>query len=147
MHGKPAITRQARDRRRWWGPTAVGSAVVGLVLVGTMLQSLGAVVSAQPSPTPSEAKAEATAVPAAAEAAGWQYRTLFIIWDAEEGNWVIDFSDGTRTVGLDEILNNEGANGWELVAVVPEFAVDLISDNAAGHDVRRLRVFLKQPLP
>jgi hypothetical protein len=132
-----------------------------LVLVASVVAivSFAATVSAQPSPSPSaHAGAEATAAPAPASpstaapsaapattAVRWEYRTLFVTWDTALLNWVADFSDGTRVEGLDTILNNEGANGWELVAVVPELWTQVV-DDAIREDARRLRIFLKKPL-
>lgn len=113
--------------------------VLGLVILGLLAQPLISVVSAQPSESPA-------AAPGTAASGAWEYRTLFVTWDSEALDWVVDFSDGTRTEGLDQILDNEGAAGWHLVSVVPELSVDLVIDNVPSHDVRRLRIFLERPL-
>jgi hypothetical protein len=140
------------------------SALVALVaiLVATLLLAFTTAASAQPSPSPpiapsATASASATAAPGALPSAApaspsapdgatmqWEYRTLFVTWDTTILDWVADFSDGTRIEGLDTILNNEGVNGWELVAVVPELWTQVV-DDAIREDARRLRIFLKKP--
>jgi hypothetical protein len=51
----------------------------------------------------------------------WQYRTIYVTKqlvgkgrDAYR-DWSIKYSDIGLTTGLDNILNVEGKNGWELV--------------------------------
>ena len=143
------------------------TAALIVLLVPVLVMSLGANASAQPSPgatetptpavtpasspspppAPSAAPSQAPASTAApgTTAVAWEYRTLFVTWDANILDWVADFSDGTRIQGLDPILNNEGRHGWELVAVVPELWTQIV-DDAIREDARRLRIFLKKPL-
>jgi hypothetical protein len=125
-------------------------AVLAPTLAATLLALLTSGVSAQPpSPNPDDiGRAPATVVPGdpvIPTAPTWEYRTLFLTWDSDALNWVADFSDGTRIEGLDAVLNGEGANGWELVAVMPEQWTELV-DDAIIQEVRRLRIFLKKPV-
>ena len=39
--------------------------------------------------------------------------------DRKHHDWTLRFSDGTQLIGLDEILNDFGSQGWELVSVLP----------------------------
>ena len=135
---------QRRSSKAWL------MAMMALALGATLLGSLAAGVSAQsPSPNPDDiGRAPATVVPGdpvIATGPTWEYRTLFVTWDSAAVNWVADFSDGTRVEGLDTILNSEGANGWELVAVVPELWTQVV-DDAIREEASRLRIFLKKPL-
>jgi hypothetical protein len=164
----PPPSSQEHHSSRALRRTRSTAAAIAL-LVPLLVMSLGANVSAQPSPAPTEtpmpaatpapsaalspspapsaapSQAPASTAAPGATAVAWEYRTLFVTWDANILDWVADFSDGTRIQGLDPILNNEGRHGWELVAVVPELWTQIV-DDAIREDARRLRIFLKKPL-
>ena len=48
----------------------------------------------------------------------WEHRTVLIQRDA--GGWAIEFADGSRLEGLDQILDEYGSKGWELVNLLPQ---------------------------
>ena len=48
----------------------------------------------------------------------WEHRTVLIQRDA--GGWAIEFADGSRLEGLDQVLDEYGAKGWELVTLIPQ---------------------------
>jgi hypothetical protein len=59
----------------------------------------------------------------------WEYNAVEIgrrEWKDPKGkskgyvDWGIEFTDGTRIVGLTEVLNYYASNGWELVNLVAE---------------------------
>jgi len=83
------------------------------------------------------------------KAAGkWEFRALQVFYDqVEDGEQVywdycIDFSDGTRLTGLNEILNTFAEKGWDLVNVFPSYTASL---GAAGENfAMELRVILKR---
>ena len=162
----PPPSSQEHHSSRALRRTRSTAAAIAL-LVPLLVMSLGANVSAQPSPAPTQiptpavtqapspspspapsaapSQAPASTAAPGTTAVAWEYRTLFVTWDANILDWVADFSDGTRIQGLDPILNNEGRHGWELVAVVPELWTQIV-DDAIREDARRLRIFLKKPL-
>ena len=37
-----------------------------------------------------------------------------------DGVWSIQFADGTALEGLDQVLDEYGSRGWELVGLVPQ---------------------------
>ena len=47
----------------------------------------------------------------------WEHRTVYI--RRREEDWIVLFADGERLVGLDQILDEYGGKGWELVGLVP----------------------------
>ena len=100
----------ATDSRARRGPRArtvsVGSLVLAMLLV---------VATA---PAASGAEAEATAAPAGP--ASWDYRTVFVVWDEAATDWRADWNDGSSTVGLEAVLDNEGSEGWELDSIAHE---------------------------
>ena len=73
----------------------------------------------------------------------WEHRTVLIPRDA--AGWFIEYADGTRLEGLDQILDEYGAKGWELVTLLPQ-----TYHTAAGHygpfDVTAYRAVFKRPL-
>ncbi|MGI8423694.1 MAG: DUF4177 domain-containing protein [Chloroflexota bacterium] len=48
----------------------------------------------------------------------WEHRTVLIQRDA--AGWVIQFADGHRLDGIDQILDEYGSKGWELVSLVTQ---------------------------
>ena len=48
----------------------------------------------------------------------WEHRTVLIPRDA--AGWFIEFADGSRLDGLDQILDEYGSKGWELVTLLPQ---------------------------
>ena len=51
----------------------------------------------------------------------WEYLTLSIEYDRKtHKNWVVEFAGRPPLVGLQEILQAYGADGWELVGLAPD---------------------------
>ena len=48
----------------------------------------------------------------------WEHRTVLIQRDSS--GWAIQFADGTRLEGLDQVLDEYGTKGWELVTLIPQ---------------------------
>jgi uncharacterized protein DUF4177 len=48
----------------------------------------------------------------------WEHRTVLVVRDA--AGWFIEFADGSRLDGLDQVLDEYGSKGWELVTVVAQ---------------------------
>ena len=48
----------------------------------------------------------------------WEHRTVLILHDST--SWHIQFADGTRLDGIDQILDEYGSKGWELVTLAPQ---------------------------
>jgi hypothetical protein len=48
----------------------------------------------------------------------WEHRTVLINRGAS--GWLIEYADGTRLEGLDQVLDEYGAKGWELVTLIPQ---------------------------
>ncbi|HET7771025.1 MAG TPA: DUF4177 domain-containing protein [Chloroflexota bacterium] len=48
----------------------------------------------------------------------WEHRTVLI--QRDESGWAIQFADGSRLQGLDQILDEYGSKGWELVTLQPQ---------------------------
>ena len=48
----------------------------------------------------------------------WEHRTVLI--QRDESGWAIQYADGTRLEGLDQILDEYGSKGWELVTLLPQ---------------------------
>jgi hypothetical protein len=48
----------------------------------------------------------------------WEHRTVLIQRIA--GVWAIEFADGQRLEGIDQILDEYGGRGWELVTFAPQ---------------------------
>ncbi|MBN1265481.1 MAG: hypothetical protein JXA25_08310 [Anaerolineales bacterium] len=79
---------------------------------------------------------------------GLEFRALQVFYDQiEEENqaywdYVIDFSDGSRLVGLNEILNSFAEKGWDVVNLFPSYTASL---GAPGENfAMELRVILKR---
>jgi hypothetical protein len=74
----------------------------------------------------------------------WEYRTVFVSYAHIRGSkglfkmekdWVVNYSDGSQTVGFEKILNKYGELGWELVNVVVEHS---LGEGSASTDQYRL---------
>ena len=53
--------------------------------------------------------------------ANWDYLTFDIRYEGKKHkDWVITYTDHPPLVGLQEILKAHGAQGWELVSLLPE---------------------------
>jgi len=70
----------------------------------------------------------------------WEYQTLVVLIDNVKGtkrdrDWVVNYSDGSQTVGFEKILNKYGELGWELVNVVVEHS---LGEGSASTDQYRL---------
>lgn len=48
----------------------------------------------------------------------WEHRTVLI--HRTEGVWSIQFADGGKLEGIDQILDEYGSRGWELVTFAPQ---------------------------
>ena len=53
----------------------------------------------------------------------WEHRTVQI--QRDESGWAIQFADGSRLEGLDQILDEYGSKGWELVNLLPQSYITL----------------------
>jgi hypothetical protein len=51
----------------------------------------------------------------------WEYLTLTIEYDKKQKGWAIHPAGKPPVVGLQEILNGYGAQGWELVSLQAEY--------------------------
>lgn len=72
----------------------------------------------------------------------WDYRTIYVVWDGSTQDWRADWTEGPSTVGLEAVLDGEGAEGWELVGMVHERF-----DVAAGQQTtQQLRLVFKRLL-
>jgi plastocyanin len=78
--------------------------------------------------------------------AAWDYRTLFVVWDADAFDWRADWNDGPSTLGLETILDAEGSAGWELDSIVTEQSDVVVGSEATSHEARRLRLIFRKPL-
>ncbi len=47
----------------------------------------------------------------------WEHRSVYI--SRTQDNWIVDFGNGEVLAGMDRILDEYGAKGWELVSFVP----------------------------
>lgn len=51
----------------------------------------------------------------------WDYVTLHITYDKKKHkNWIVGYNSGKTLVGLSTILETYGAQGWELVTLIPD---------------------------
>jgi hypothetical protein len=48
----------------------------------------------------------------------WEHRTVLI--QRIDGVWAIEFADGQRLEGIDQVLDEYGGRGWELVTFAPQ---------------------------
>jgi plastocyanin len=111
---------------------SVGWAATRRAIVLAAAASLLAVVGPQP-------------VRGADETTAWDYRTIFVVWDETAQDWRADWNDGPSTVGLEAVLDAEGAVGWDLVEVTHERFDDVIAGGTASQEARRLRLIFKRP--
>jgi plastocyanin len=95
-------------------------------------------------PVASGADAEATTAPA--EPVLWDYRTVFVVWDEAATDWRADWNDGSSTVGLEVVLDNEGSEGWELDEVAHERYDVVVGPDNTSQEARRLRLIFRRPL-
>jgi plastocyanin len=91
----------------------------------------------------SGADAEASAAPA--DPVLWDYRTVFVVWDDAATDWRADWNDGSSTVGLEVILDNEGSEGWELDQVAHERYDVVVGPDTTSQEARRLRLIFRRP--
>ena len=74
----------------------------------------------------------------------WEHRTVLIQRDSTA--WHIEFADGSRLEGLDQVLDEYGSKGWELVTVTAQ-----TYSTAAGQfgpfDASAYRAVFKRRLP
>lgn len=74
----------------------------------------------------------------------WEYQTLVVLIDNVKGtkrdrDWVVNYSDGSQTVGFEKILNKYGELGWELVNVVVQNSLGEMSTST-----NQYRLFFKK---
>ena len=50
----------------------------------------------------------------------WEYLTIHIRYDKKRKNWVVEYAGKPPLVGLQEMLEAHGSQGWELVSLTPE---------------------------
>ena len=48
----------------------------------------------------------------------WEHRTVYI--SRVGGEWQVDYGNGDVLTGLDQILDEYGSKGWELVTLLPQ---------------------------
>ncbi len=81
----------------------------------------------------------------------WEYLTSYFFWHEwrdggrKRKDWVIEQEDGTHLVGMDNILNHFGSQGWELVNLVQETARGKITHWASA-EVKGFRAIFKRCL-
>lgn len=95
-------------------------------------------------PAASGAEASATAEPA--DQVPWDYRTVFVVWDEAASDWRADWNDGSSTVGLEVVLDNEASEGWELDQVAHERYDVIVGPDTTSQEARRLRLIFRRPL-
>lgn len=64
--------------------------------------------------------------------AQWEHLTIIIKLDANPEQWTSDWPDGRPHHTLDGVLDQVGAEGWELVSVVPLLAISFDSPLQMG---------------
>ena len=69
----------------------------------------------------------------------WEYQSVFVTWDGKAGKWTDSKSQGQ----LYELLDRQGANGWELVNV----EAHAWSGNINGQSVDTYACFYKRRKP
>jgi len=84
--------------------------------------------------------------PASSDAVPWDYRTVFVVWDEAASDWRADWNDGSSTVGLEAVLDNEGSEGWELDQVAHERFDAVVGPDTTSQEARRLRLIFRRPL-
>jgi plastocyanin len=95
-------------------------------------------------PAASGADADATTAPV--ESLPWDYRTVFVVWDDTATDWRADWNDGSSTVGLEVVLDNEASEGWELDQVAHERYDVIVGPDTTSQEARRLRLIFRRPL-
>jgi plastocyanin len=95
-------------------------------------------------PVASGADAEASAAPV--DPVLWDYRTVFVVWDDAATDWRADWNDGSSTVGLEAVLDNEANEGWELDQVAHERYDVVVGPDTTSQEARRLRLIFRRPL-
>jgi plastocyanin len=76
----------------------------------------------------------------------WDYRTVFVVWDDATTDWRADWDDGTSTIGLEAVLDNEGSIGWELDSIAHERYDLIVGAGTTSQEARRLRLIFRRPL-
>jgi plastocyanin len=112
------------------------------VSLGSLAASLLLVLVA----VPAGAGAATDATDAPASPATWDYRTVFVVWDEAASDWRADWNDGTTTVGLEAVLDNEGSQGWELDSIAHERYDLIVGPSTTSQEARRLRLIFRRPL-
>lgn len=112
-------------------------------LIAVMLAATAAVLSVSSVPA-TAAEAEPTVSPGSA--ALWDYRTLFVVWDQAGFDWRAEWTDGSATVGLEAVLDNEGSAGWELDSIAHEQYDLVVGTETTSQEARRLRLIFRRPL-
>ena len=69
-----------------------------------------------------------------------------MVWDDAASDWRADWNDGSSTVGLEAVLDNEGSEGWELDQVAHERYDVVVGPDSTSQEARRLRLIFRRPL-
>lgn len=132
-----SLPRGGTTSRRAGHGRSVGTARLGSLAMA-MLFTLAV------APAASGAEAEATVTPAVP--VSWDYRTVFVVWDEATTDWRADWNDGSSTVGLEAVLDNEGSEGWELDSIAHEKYDLIVGAGTTSQEARRLRLIFRMPL-
>lgn len=132
-------------RSRWPGqagrPQAGDRGRARTASLGSIALSMLLLVAS--APVASGADAEASAAPV--DPVLWDYRTVFVVWDDAATDWRADWNDGSSTVGLEVVLDNEGSEGWELDQVAHERYDVVVGPDTTSQEARRLRLIFRRP--
>lgn len=77
----------------------------------------------------------------------WEYLTVVIQYDGKKHkDWVVSFTDGSTLVGLQVVLRTYGAQGWELIGMIPERLDVSAVFGGWNVDVAMYRATFKRPV-
>lgn len=77
----------------------------------------------------------------------WEYMSFHSVWDAQQGVYEVHESNGqTHTFSASaEYLSHLGADGWELVAIMPAYSVSEQQQYVQTSEVVAREFILKRP--
>ena len=76
----------------------------------------------------------------------WQYRTVIIVYEKKEKDWVLHYKDAPKLVGFQAALDSYGEKGWELVSLTPEESHIVAGLGRWYRDVASYRATFKRPV-
>ena len=75
----------------------------------------------------------------------WEYSTFSIHYQKKLKNWEVEYTNKPPLVGLQAILEVYGAEGWELVSLLPERSQAYAGFGAWHIEPEILRATFKRP--